>query len=116
MMALRSIARQAPGWMAWVVLLLPVPALADDLPSFRLDMKDGVLTPSRLEVPARQRFKIVLSNSGKGPAEFESLPLRKEKVLAPGVTSFVVFQSLSAGEYPFFDEFHAGARGVIVAR
>jgi hypothetical protein len=103
-------------WSTLLALGMPLLALAQEMPVFRLEMKDGVLTPARLEVPARQRFKLLLSNPGKTPAEFESLPLRKEKVLAPGVTSFLVFQSLSPGEYKFYDEFHANATGLIVAR
>jgi hypothetical protein len=103
-------------WMLLAALTLPVVAQAQEMPTFQLVMNDGVLTPTTLNVPANQRFKLVISNRGKGPAEFESLPLRKEKVLGPGVTSFVVFQSLSPGEYKFFDEFHANANGLIVAK
>ena len=36
----------------------------------------------------------------------ESTPLRVEKVLSPGVTTFVVIHPLKPGEYPFFDEFN----------
>ncbi|TGV82232.1 cupredoxin domain-containing protein, partial [Mesorhizobium sp. M2D.F.Ca.ET.145.01.1.1] len=32
----------------------------------------------------------------------------KEKVLGPGVTSFVVIRRLNPGEYRFFDDFHPG--------
>ncbi len=97
--------------------LLSLPALAADLPTIRLEMKDGVMNPARIAIPAGQRTKIEIHNVGKTPAEFESLPLRKEKVLAPGVTSFIVLNPLSPGEYPFFDDFHpAGTRGVIVVK
>ena len=57
------------------------------------------------------------NNTGTTPAEFESLRLRKEKVLGPGVESFIVIRRLSPGEYPFFDEFHMETgQGVIIAR
>ncbi len=92
-------------------------ARAEDLPTFQLDMADGKLTPARIEVPAKQRFKIEITNSGKSAAEFESIQLRKEKVLAPGAHSFLVFRSLSPGEYKFFDDFHqATAQGVLIAK
>jgi Cupredoxin-like domain len=55
-------------------------------------------------------------NIGKGAAEFESIQLRKEKVLAPGADSFVVIAPLTPGEYKFFDDFHQTAQGVIVAK
>jgi plastocyanin len=91
-------------------------AHAADLPTFKLEMTDGKLNPARIEVPAGQRIKIEVRNSGKGAAEFESVQLRKEKVLAPGAESFVVIAPLSPGEYKFFDDFHQQAQGVIVAR
>ena len=87
-----------------------------DLPTFKLEMNDGKLNPERIEVPAGQRIKIEVHNIGKGAAEFESLQLRKEKVLAPGADSFVVIAPLSPGEYKFFDDFHQSAQGVIVAK
>lgn len=92
--------------MLSLALALPVPAIAASLPSYSLVIRDGHFTPQYLEVPAGQRFKIVLHNQGQGPAEFESTPLRVEKVMSPGVKSFVVIHPLRPGQYPFFDEFH----------
>ena len=91
-------------------------AQAADLPTFQLEMNDGKLNPARIEVPSGQRIKIEVHNVGKGAAEFESVELRKEKVLAPGASSFVVIAPLSPGEYKFFDDFHQTAQGVIVAK
>lgn len=94
-----------------------VPARAEEDPVFTLEFDDGRITPLRLEVPARTRFKIELVNKGQTPAEFESGELRKEKVLAPGANSSVVVKTLDPGEYEFVDEFHPEApKGVIVAR
>jgi plastocyanin len=89
---------------------------AADLPTFKLELNDGKLDPARIEVPAGQRIKIEVHNVGKGAAEFESIQLRKEKVLAPGAESFVVIAPLDKGEYKFFDDFHPAAQGVIVAK
>ncbi len=92
-------------------------ARAADLPTFPLVLTDGKLSSARIEVPAGQRIKIEVKNAGTTAAEFESIQLRKEKVLAPGATSFVVIAPLSPGEYKFFDDFHqATAQGVIVAK
>lgn len=81
-------------------------AAAGDLATFEVVAKDGRLIPGRLEVPAGKKFRIVVKNEGRGPAEFESAELRVEKVLAPGAGSFVVIHPLKAGTYRFFDEFH----------
>lgn len=90
---------------------------AENEPVFRIELKDGVVTPSRLEVPANTRFVLELHNLGQTPAEFESRDLRKEKVLAPGTSSTLVIRTLDPGEYDFFDDFHPDApRAVLVAK
>ncbi|WP_042885617.1 cupredoxin domain-containing protein [Achromobacter sp. DH1f] len=92
------------------------PAQADELPTFTLTFKpDGTFEPARLEVPAG-RFKIELINESNEPVEFESIPLRKEKVLGPGVKSFVVITISRPGEYPFFDDFHQSVKGTLVVK
>ena len=49
--------------------------------------------------------------------EFESVELLKEKVLAPGASSFLIFQPLKPGLYKFFGDFHPEtAQGQIVAK
>ncbi|NUT89625.1 cupredoxin domain-containing protein [Pseudomonas corrugata] len=95
------------GRLAWLMLAGLLPSLAQaELPTYELNIRDGHFTPALLKVAAGQRFKIVLKNVGQGPAEFESTPLRVEKVLSPGVTTFVVIHPLRPGHYPFFDEFN----------
>jgi hypothetical protein len=88
---------------------MPVSARAEDDPVFRIEFNDGQMTPSRLDVPANKRFKLELVNKGTTPAEFESVELRKEKVIAPGVTTSLVIKNLDPGEYKFFDDFHLNA-------
>ena len=93
-----------------------MPAFAG-LPSYDLELNDGKLNPQIFEVKAGERFRLNLHNTGQGPAEFESPRLRQEKVLAPGVESFVVIPPLKKGEYEFFDEFHLpDAKGRIIAQ
>jgi hypothetical protein len=103
--------------LAWAGWLAPLPeARAADMPVYTLTFKaDGTFEPARLEVPAG-RFKIVLVNESTEAVEFESLPLRKEKVLGPGVTSFVVLSLSRPGEYPFFDDFHPQVKGTLVVQ
>ncbi len=102
---------------ALMLLAGPAPSIAEELPTFVLEFEDGKITPLRLEVPARTRFKIELRNKGKSAAEFEMEKPHKEKVLAPGAQSSVVFKTLDPGDYEFIDEFHPEApKGVIVAR
>jgi len=105
-------------FLALLLALTAVPArAADELPVYRLDVRDGVFEPATIEVPAGKRFKIEISNVGKGPIEFESRDLRQEKVLAPGATSSVVINALKPGTYTFFDEYHMDLpKGKIIAK
>lgn len=90
---------------------------AEALPTVTLTARDGHFEPETIEVPAGKRFKLIIRNEGRGPEEFESVELKKEKVLAPGATSFLVFAPLKPGVYRFFGEFHPDtAKGRIVAK
>lgn len=92
-------------------------ALADDMPTFKLLMKEGRLIPATLEVPANTRFRLEIKNEGPGAAEFESLELKKELVLAPGVTRNMVFFPMKPGTYKFFDDFHpTTGQGTLIAK
>ncbi len=90
------------------------PARAADEPVFEIEMKDGVIIPSRLEVPAKTRFKILVKNTGKIPAEFESAELRKEVVVPAGRTATMIIRTLDPGEYKFFDDFQPGAPAAVL--
>ncbi|MDD3529927.1 MAG: cupredoxin domain-containing protein [Gallionellaceae bacterium] len=53
-----------PTCIAILLFALADPPLAD-LPIYTLVAKDGRLTPAVLDVPAGQRFKIVIRNDGR---------------------------------------------------
>jgi hypothetical protein len=109
----------ATGVLAAVFLagMPPTELCAAEEPVFEIEMKDGVITPDRLEVPAKKRFKIVVRNTGQMPAEFESTELRKEVVVPPGGSAPLIIRTLDAGEYKFFDDFQPGAPpAVLVAK
>ncbi len=110
------------GWLtrSLVALLLGSAlglAWADDMPTFRLTAREGRFEPAELVVPQGVKFRLEITNAGRDPVEFESLELRKEKVLAPGVTSTLVFRPMAPGRYRFFDDFHqTTGQGAIVAK
>lgn len=100
--AMRGLVRAA----AMLALAAALPARADDVPTVRVELDDGKISTRRIELPARKRFRVEVVNKGKTPAEFESLPLGLELVVAPGSTRTRVLPGKSPGTYPFFDEFH----------
>lgn len=102
---------------AALAAVLSCAASADELPVYRLTAKDGRFEPVTIEVVAGQKFRVEVVNAGSTAIEFESKPLRKEKVIAAGGTAMIDFQPLKAGSYKFFDEFHESTgQGEIVAR
>ena len=97
--------------------LLAVGAHAEELTVYKLTVRDGIYDPIQIDVPAGKRFKLEISNLGKGAVEFESRDLKQEKVLAAGAKSSVVINALKPGTYVFIDEYHADApKGRIVAK
>ncbi len=99
------------------LLLALTPVRAQDMPSVNLLIRDGRFVPATLEVPANTKFRLLIKNEGPGAEEFESVELRKEKVLAPGASSFLIFQPLKPGTYKFFGDFHPDtAQGQMIAK
>lgn len=84
---------------------------------FTLTLKNHTFEPKVLKVPAGKKVKIVVVNQDATPAEFESKPLNREKVI-PGKSSGVInVGPLKPGRYDFVEEYHeteAGAQGTIV--
>lgn len=114
---LRGKSFQIAGLLCLCAAALALPLHAEELPAYPLTVENGRFTPETINVPAGQRFKIVVTNKGPGPEEFESIELKKETVLAPGVTRAVVFAPLKPGVYKFFGEFHPDtAKGQIVVK
>lgn len=84
---------------------------------FTTTLKDLHFTPDTLEVPAGERFKVLVKNEGTSSEEFESTDLKKEKVIPPGKTGSFVIGPLKAGEYKFFGDFHPDtAQGKLIAK
>lgn len=91
------------------------PALAQET-TYSLTVQNGKFEPSTLAVKAGVKFKLVVSNKGTKPVEFESYELNREKVVAAGASVPVYIGPLAPGAYPFFDEFDQKNRGQIVAK
>lgn len=101
---------------AAATLALGQPARAEDLPVIKVEMRDGAIIPEIIEVPANTRFKLEITNTGKSPVEFESTELKREKALAAGATSSIVFRTIDPGRYDVFDDFHPDSKATLVAK
>ena len=99
--------------LAALLNLAPAAVRAQDI---TVTIKDHKFTPTELKVPANQRVTITVINDDATPEEFESKPMKVEKVI-PGKSKGVVrIGPLKPGRYPFVGEFHEStATGVVIA-
>lgn len=112
-----GIKRMTLGGVLVMALTVTGVMARDALPSYQLIARDGRFSPIRLEVPAGQKFKLVVKNEGPGPEEFESSDLNREKLIPAGQVVEILVGPLAPGTYGFFGEFHPDtARGQIVAK
>jgi plastocyanin len=86
---------------------------------FTLTIKDHAFEPKEITVPAGKKIKLLVVNKDATPAEFESKPLGREKVIAGNSTGTVNIGPLKPGRYPFVEEYHendAAAQGTIIVK
>jgi hypothetical protein len=89
--------------LAALMTLAPVSVRAQD---YTVTIKDHRFTPEEIKVPANKRVTITVINDDPTPEEFESKPMKVEKVI-PGKSKGVVrIGPLKPGRYPFVGEFH----------
>jgi plastocyanin len=82
-----------------------------------LTIKNHVFEPKELKVPAGKKVKILVVNQDATPAEFESKPLNREKIIPGKSTGVINVGPLKPGRYGYVEEYHeneAGAQGTIV--
>jgi hypothetical protein len=92
-------------------------AVAQQESSFTLTIKDHRFSPSELEIPANTKVALVVKNLDPTPEEFESIELRREKVVAGGQEITIFIGPLKPGRYEFFGDFNPKtARGHIVVK
>ena len=92
-------------------------AVADESAKVSVTLKDHKFSPAELTAPAGKPVVIELENQDKTPAEFESKPLRVEKVVPGGGKITVQVRALAPGRYRFFDDYHESTtEGFIVVK
>ena len=83
-----------------------------------LTIENHAFVPKEIKVPAGQKLRLLVVNKDPTPAEFESKPLAREKIIAGKSSATILIGPLKPGRYPFVEEYHekdAAAQGVIVA-
>ena len=101
---------------AALLAALASPALAAPTP-IPVTIKDHRFTPNLIKVPVGQPVVLNVTNADGQAEEFDSTPLKVEKVIAGGQSGLVRIHPLRPGRYSFMGEYHsATAQGAVVAQ
>ncbi len=113
-----SVFRRLPSISLLTLLMMAISltSLAETLPEFSLTLSNHLFFPSKLEVPANQKFKLIIHNKDSTAEEFDSFDLNREKVIFPNRSSTLFVGPLEPGRYDFFGEYNSNtAKGSIIA-
>ncbi len=98
-----------------MVLLFPLVAVAADVPTYTLVLKNHRYVPDVLKIPANTRVKLEVINQDPTPEEFESTDFPAEKIVMPNSRISIFVGPLKPGRYGFYGEFHQPtAQGTLV--
>jgi Cupredoxin-like domain len=105
---------------ATVLLLTSAAGLSDHAiaqePEITIVIRNHMFEPAEVRIPANKRVTITVLNDDPTPEEFESVPLKVEKVIPGKSKATVRIGPLKPGRYPFIGEFNeATAKGVVIA-
>jgi plastocyanin len=91
-------------------------AHAEDV-TVQLSIKKHRFVPSEIKAPAGKPILLRIKNQDATPAEFESITLRVEKVIAGNSEGVIRLRALEPGRYKFFDDFNkATTQGTLVVQ
>lgn len=77
-----------------------------EVPVYEIRIKEHLFLPSKLEISAGEKVKLIIINEDATPEEFESYELNREKVIMGHRKGIIFIGPLKAGVYPFFGEFN----------
>jgi plastocyanin len=97
------------------VLITPGTGLAG-APSQSIAIRGNGFVPAQLELPPGVKVKLVITNEGTLPAEFESFDLSREIIVPAGRSVTVFVGPLDAGRYEFFNDFNRAMQGSIIVK
>jgi hypothetical protein len=93
------------GATALAAVWVASPSFAQET-SLGVEIKDHRFTPTELHAPANTPIVLNVRNLDSTPEEFESKPLRVEKLIAGGASATIRVRALAPGKYRFFGDYH----------
>lgn len=111
---MKSLEKYAAACALLAGVMFAAPAFAEET-TLSLEIKDHRFAPAELHAPANKAITLTVKNLDATPEEFESKPLRIEKVVAGKAQATVRIPALAAGKYNFFGDYHEKtAQGVLI--
>lgn len=93
------------------------PAMAEDAAPYHMVIKDHRFTPDSITIPADTRVTLIVTNQDDTPEEFDSIQLRREKVVPAGKDVTILLGPLKPGTYSFIGEYHEDTtKGTVVVQ
>lgn len=89
-----------------LLISLSLSAVAEETVQVNLIIRNGKFEPAEIKAPANKKIELIVENKGPGAEEFESIELKREKIIPQGRTVKINLGVLKKGVYPFFGEFH----------
>ncbi len=111
---MRTLGKFAAAGVLLVATAFAGVALAEET-SLAIELKDHQFAPAELHAPANKAITLTVKNHDATPEEFESKPLRIEKVIAARSEATIRIPALAPGKYNFVGEYHEKtAQGVLI--
>jgi plastocyanin len=80
-----------------------------------ISIKDHKFYPDLIEVPEGQKIRLTVNNLDNTIEEFDSIDLKREKIILGNSFAHIMLAPLKPGRYYYVGEFHADtAKGCIV--
>ncbi len=92
--------------MIALLMCFSLTVFAEETVQVNLIIRNGQFEPAEIKAPANKKIELVVENKGPGAEEFESIELKREKIIPQGRTVKINLGVLKKGVYPFFGEFH----------
>jgi hypothetical protein len=91
--------------------------MASEIFEVKIILKEHRFIPEIIEVPADTKIRLVIENQDDTIEEFDSIDLKREKMIAGNSSAAIILAPLAAGEYQFCGEFNSEtAKGKLVVK
>jgi plastocyanin len=89
-----------------ILTFLYASSFASNVIEIETSIVNHEFVPSEITVPAGKKIRLSVHNKDATIEEFDSMDLKREKIIPGHSTSHIILAPLKPGEYDFIGEFH----------